>query len=320
MRGNRGRGIATPWLWDNVREGAGRPLPKWARWLIDLGAWLPTHSGEEGLVRAVVAVPVRDYAGVLAAAGALAGAIGSATTPDLDEHLAELASLPEGTPMRCREANGNNMSFKKFVGMEERSGDIYVCLSGGYSRIASQSRYIAALPADSEPFVRTRTICEREGFVAAITDGDAIEHAFPQDAACAVVGIKAHLEREFELSLQFGSLQGTLQDLVRAAELMPHAADGFRSRILSASGTPDREVIDNTSGAVILDGHAAILRWRSAAYARPWLGVLDRTNPGAERARDALIGERASSIDDIRPPVGPPPAGIELLCYVEPSP
>lgn len=316
-------GDAASWHWDEllyVEAGQVRGLPRWARWLIDLGDWLASYSPAEGVARAVVSVPTRRFAGVLAAAGIVTGAARRAALRDPAEQLARLAALPRNTPVRYREGNSNKASSGRFEGIVPERGEDHVRLIGGYGRAASQCAYIEPLPEGCDPFLGVREICKHLDFVGSLSGQDAVLHAFPQQVECTIVGTKSTIREEFGLPLRVENHEGTLEDVVRPAEMQQHPADGYRSRIVSAVTDPKTIRRGDTQGAVVLDGASAILRWRYAVRARPWLAVLDRTSSSADPAVSALLAERATGIADLSPTVSEAPPGIETLCYVEAEP
>lgn len=313
---------AASWHWGEllyVEADQARELPRWARWLIDFGDWLASCSSAEGVVRAVVSVPTRRFAGVLAAAGIVTGAARRTASRDPAQQLARLAALSRNTPVRYREGNSNKASSGRFDEVAPERGEDYVRLIGGYRRAASQCTYIEPLPQGCDPFLGRREICPHPDFVGSLSGQDAVSHAFPQQIECTIVGTKSTIQEEFGLPLRVENHNGTLQDVARPAEMQQHPADGYRSRIVSALADPKTSNSGDPQGAVVLDGASAILRWRHAARAHPWLAVLDRTSSSADPAVSALLQERASS-EDLSPPVGEAPPGIETLCYVEARP
>lgn len=311
---------AMTWRWGElmyVEDGDGRALPAWAEWLIGLGDWLASCPRSDRVARIVISVPTRRFVGALAAVGIVAGVASKDSSRDPYEHLARLASLSPNTPVRYRAGNSNKLKSARFDGIVLERGEEYVRLTGGYKRVSSQCAYIEPLPLDCEPFIRDREICEKPHFIEAVTGQDAVFYAFPQQVECTIVGTKSTIREEFSLPLRIKHLDAELQDLARPAEMQQHPADGYRSRIVSASLDAKIDGLGDPAGAVILDGPAAILRWRHVARTYPWLAIIDRTSSSAIPAWSALASERASSIDDLQPPVSEPPPGIEMLCYVE---
>lgn len=323
MTARRQVGDAASWHWDEllyVEAGQARGLPRWARWLIDLGDWLASCSPAEGVARAVISVPTRRFAGVLAAAGIVTGTARRTALRDPAEQLARLAALPKNTPVRYRQGNSNKASSGRLEGIAPELGEDHVRLIGGYRRAASQCAYIEPLPEGCDPFLGLREICKHLDFVGLLSGQDAVSYAFPQQIECTIVGTKSTIREEFGLPLRVENHGGTLEDVARPAEMQQHPADGYRSRIVSAAADPKTIRQGDPQGAVVLDGASAILRWRHAVRAQPWLAVLDRTSSSADPAVSALLAERAAGIADLSPAVGDAPPGIETLCYAEAGP
>lgn len=299
---------------DAAREIA-LALPGWAWWMIKVGQWLSREHDADRVVRIAISVPHRGYAAVLVAVGVVVGRCKSRASRDVNEHIEYLEATPLNTPVKSREACANRASYRRLLGFENRQdGNRYVCLSEGYKRATSHCSFIEPLSLNCPSFT-TRKICERPDFVAAATKLDPYEHGFRQVIECVLVGIKTDIGEELKLKLLVGNNVGFLQDLVRVDEYVQHPSDGYRCRLVSAVAEPTS--FGDTTGPVIFDGASAVLRWRHAARNRPWLAVLDRTAASADPARDAIIADRAMSIEDLPLPLGETPAGIEALCYVE---
>lgn len=294
-------------------------LPGWSWWMIKLGQWLSNEHklsdkhGTGQVVRIVTSVPHRGYAAVLVAVGVVVDSCARKAIRDVNEHLKYLQTVPLNTPVKYREASGNKVSYRKLLGFEDR----YICLSGGYKRATNQCSFIEPLPPDCPPF-RVREICDRPDFICAATKLDPYEHGFRQTAECALVGIKADIVEELELELSAGNSIGSFQDLIRVCEHMKHPSDGYRCHLVSAVAEPGEVTsLEDNVGPVIFDGANAFLRWHHTARDRSWLAVLDRTAASADPARDAIIADRAMSVEDLTLPLGDTPAGIEVLCYAK---
>lgn len=305
-------------------EGTDRiRLPRWARWLVELGKWIGTVGGREQLVRVAVSVPHRGFAAVLAALGVVAGAYRSGLPPSPADRLRFFSSLTPGTPVRYRSGDTTGKyDCAEFTIVELVAGTPHIRLSGrnlNYIREVSRFRYVQPLPPDVDPPAYSREICEAPDFVASATGLDPIEHGFPARLECVMIGTKAALEDELRIELAVGGEVGRLQDIVRCSELL-NPADGYRSRTVSAYSEPDRAQIGCPVGGTILDGPSAILRHRHLASDVPWIALIDRTHPRAVDARDAVMADRASSLEDVVLPFGDPPTGVEALGFVDDRP
>ena len=82
----------------------------------------------------------------------------------------------------------------------------------------------------------------------------------------------------------------------------------------------DGQEVAVPEGVTILDGPSAIVRHRHVASGRPWIALIDRTHRRAVDARDAILADRASSLEDVVLPIKPPPPGVEALCFVDDKP
>ena len=298
-------------------------LPGWVTWLIDLGRWVATAGDSERLVRVAISVPHRRFAAVFAALGVASGAYRPGVPSDAGERLRFFSSVEPGTPVRYRRGDSANaFECARFLAVDHSVGMHVIKLSTrklDYSREVSRFPYIQPLPPGINPPARSRPICQSPDFVRSATGLDPIEHGFPSRLECVMIGTKTLLEDELGVGLASSGYEGGLQDLLRCTGLL-NPADGYRSRLLSASSDPDPDMIGYPEGAVILDGPSAVVRHRHAAYGRPWVAVIDRTSRRAMDARDALLADRASSLEDVVVPIGAPPPGIEALSFADDRP
>ncbi len=304
-------------------EGTGIvQFPGWATWLMKLGVWVARTANSGHLVRVAVSVPHRGFAAVFAALGIAAGTYRSSLHTDPNDRLEYFSSLAPGTPVRYRLGDSTDRyECAEFVSVEPVAGTPYIRLSArtlNYIREMSRFRFIEPLPSGIPAPARSRTICKAPSFVESATGQDPIEHGFSTRLECVMIGTKIVLESELQIELVAGGERGILQDLWRCSELL-NPADGYRSRIVSAYSEPDSEMVDRPEGGAVLDGPSAIM-YRHLVSDRPWIALIDRTHRRAMDARDAILVDRASSLEDIDLPIGYPPPGVEALGFIDPLP
>ena len=297
---------------------------------MDLGRWVARSAEGGSLVRIAVSVPHRGFAAVFAALGIASGAYRLGLPSDAGQRSRFISSIAPGTPVRYREGDSAKVfECAQLVGVvDDRLTGMRIIklarkkLTGkktDYSRDVSRFRYIQPLaPGVNQP-VHSRPICHAPDFVQSATGLDPIEHGFPTRLECVMIGTKDVLENELRLKLAAGSETGTLQDILRCGELL-NAADGYRSRLLSAYSDPDSEMVGSPGGGIILDGPSAIVRHRHVASGHPWIALIDRTHRRAVDARDAILADRASSLEDVTIPIRCPPPGVEALSFADDLP
>lgn len=294
-------------------------MPEWARWLMDLGRWLAKDRQPGKVARAAISVPTRGYAALFAAMGIVSGSYRSGVL-SVGERLRMLSRLNAGDPVRyCKGDEDLKVSRGKFRKVEKEplfdSGDCVYLAEGKekeYGREVRQFHYIEPVGAEEE-FSLDRPVCHSPDFVKAAMGIDPISQGFFSRLECVIIGNKTALAEELELELRADGVSGKVQDVLRVHEYRPK--DGFRSRMISFQADVRSELVGKPFGGVVMDGSRSFLRWRGMARRDPWLAVIDRTNPTAGVARDAIVSGLASSLEDANPPVGEPPSGIEAIFY-----
>ena len=298
-----------------------RPLPRWARWFIELGrevveAQAALPDGER--VVAVASAPTRGYAALSAALGASAAAFEDWRPEDMRSHFERLANLPPGTLVTWRE--GGYIKCGQLDGAEFIAGDDYLRMNGGsYRRKWNMTQEIHQLGEGEEPFMKRR-LTVAAGFVEGSLAVDPYLHALHSSPTCVIVGVKSLLIDELtaqRFSCASGAT-GTLQDLLRCRAVGNGAATHYRSELVAAYGSEvPMRLQDATPKVVICDGASASLRWRSRFPHSPVLTVLDRASRQSIDAESALMGDRSMSVSDLSLMPEPVPPAIELLAFVE---
>jgi hypothetical protein len=131
-----------------------------------------------------------------------------------------------------------------------------------------------------------------------------------------VVGSKRVLEDEFT-STCLGTGRGG--PTVTAAQVVrPRLQPGlpYRSELLAATAEVLPKRAERVVPVAVLDGPAAILRWRHRIPSRTRVMILDRSAASADAVVEAVIADRARSFRDSPELFPPAPNGIEVLAYV----
>ena len=312
-------------------------LPAWADFFIKLGsavAFAPVPL-DHRLVVAVVA-PTRLLAAALVGTGVVLERAGLDT--ESNRYFDYLASLPPGTPLRCRE--GGRWYPAQFVGVE-------VCdaISPGkrYIRVQWQSREAGSGSSLIPPnAVENITIAEAipgrklpkklkghridvnksflEKWLGLI---DPYLFAFQCQLDCVIIGHIPRLDDEITgtrliFPTATGNVCGTLQDLLRVKRFSK-PGEGFRSEIVPTYG---RTVPRGPEPAVVVfDGIAGFYKYRDTWPRAHRILVLDRTD---HRLHEAVVELRSAYLYRVNSDVPASvyrelkvPAGVELLCFEE---
>ena len=102
-----------------------RHCPAWLTFFFQLGQRVAAAHEEGTKTCAVVIPPVRSFAALFSATGAVVGVATTARAiPDIDTHFSSLASLKPGTPLVVK--MGEKIYAARFSGATERSGASYI--------------------------------------------------------------------------------------------------------------------------------------------------------------------------------------------------
>ena len=306
-----------------------RPIPIWARWLIEAGtAAVEAQASLDPAQRLVMAisVPVRDFAAAFVAAGATASLYRAWAPEDAASHFEKLAKVPAGTYVAYKAEKGLKSGILDGI-KREKDGELYVSIGGGkYLRRWNMCGEIHPLSPGEAPWPGKKRISEAGEFVQAALGVAADNYALSSSVTCLLVGPKAKLIDEltgqrFAAGPRSGTSprpEGTLQDLLRCRAAGGGAGSLFRTDIAGAQAPVSEQLGGLEPGAVVLDGPSAFLRWRHEFRSAPLIAILDRTAPGSSAAADAFIGDRAKSLRDTDAGLaGPVPSGVEVLAFVE---
>lgn len=280
----------------------------WARNLIHIGRKLADAPNDSPLTFAL-SLPILDFAGPLIAAGFIAerahlrlrGAAGSPVyAPERAQLFRQLCALPIEMPVFLRLPEGKTVRAA-FHGVKEDHGEPWALIrfqqaSKGacrqYINEANVHRviFVTGLDAEATENMIGRAADVRlglaEGFIA---DGFACrELIFRSASECALVGVVKTLTeelREANLGASNGdgsTTVGTLQDIVRAANLMP-ADEHFRTKLFTIMAGA-QETAQWNPALAIFRGSSAYLKQASRFPAAHHVALLSPTESNFEAA------------------------------------
>lgn len=301
------------------------PLPHWATWLINLGAWAASLGARYERAVIAVSVPSRTHTAVLAACGV----VHRSFLPQLDASSQNLqfnraAKISSGTPVRLIPVSGDAV----FTGIFQ--GAFQDCHGSRY-RISGSS-----LPADRYRLEVLRwpdTAAELFGHhctQSRLTAPSSVMELLPGPAAdfygfstmsCTIVGATSSLEEESEALVAVSETDAALplRSLFRPRRISD-SLNPYRSLLLPGRSDPEdfrQQVLGRHPPVSILDGAATVCRWLGARMAPVTLAVVERTSPASYAAAEALFQVRSRSTDDLPLPeqLVSIPSGIEVLSW-----
>ncbi|MEU2612157.1 hypothetical protein ABZ570_11315 [Micromonospora sp. NPDC007271] len=275
--------------------------PPWLTFFFRLGQ-LMAACHEEGLrACAVVVPPVRSFAAVSAATGAVVGvAMTAEAVPDVESHFRALSSLPHGTSLVVK--MGERIYAAKFTGVIERSGASFLRIeyngmkqllpkaqcrraqvgSGGKRSLPKR----AQSPQNPDALLIQRALGPHASQFLSVPTVDAV-----------LVGQLSLLEQEITSvevrPVGTETATATLVDLLRPSRLLP---DGGipRSLVLSDRISEFELPVADTPHVVVFDGGRAFSRYRSEFRLSSWIAILDRCSPTFQEGIDVANQEFAT--------------------------
>lgn len=302
------------------------PLPGWAAWLSELGAW----AGElalEGIRGAIaLSVPAREYASVLVGCGAVYATfqpqLNASSGGSQFHNVAKLATRHYAVRLISVQDS------RAFVGIlnhavSKRNRDGYNV--GGVWFPADRYRIDVLRWPDAPGDFMGRHPIPQEVIVpdgaTGLLPGAAADFYGFSSLQCVIVCSGSAVQQECEALVASSETTRLLplSDLLRPRTVR-NTARQFRSVLLSAWEDPDsyrQLVVSRKPKVAILDGAASVSRWFGAGLAPLTVGLVERTAPSAETAADVLYRYRARSLRDLPLPedLARVPAGIEVLAW-----
>ncbi|MEU9674450.1 hypothetical protein AB0D92_13030 [Streptomyces parvus] len=302
------------------------PLPIWAVWLAELGAWAAQLATQGTSSTIAISVPAREFASVFVGCGAVYAAFepqldtspqgsqfGSATRLDPGIHLVRLVST--------HKTAGFVGILNEVTSKNNREGYIV-----GGSWIPADKYRIDILnwPDETSEFIGKSRIQERIEIpvdAEGLLPGASADFCGFSALHCAIVGNSTVVQQESDtlIATSMTAEPVPLSVLLRPRTIHEKARQ-FRSVVLPAREDPEnyRELVAGRKPrVVILDSATAVCRWLGAEMSPVTVAVVERTAPSSEAAADALERHRARRLRDLPLPtdLAHVPAGVEVLAW-----
>lgn len=302
------------------------PLPTWAVWFAELGAWAAqlAMQGISGTI--AISVPTREFASVFVGCGA----VHAAFEPQLD-------TSPQGSQFDSAIRLESGRHVVRLISTQSTAGFVGIlneavsknCREGyivGGSWIPADRYRIDILnwPDNPADFLGKSRIKEHMDMPAG---ADALLPGVPADFCgfsalhCAIVGNSTAIQQESEtlIASSIATEPVPLSALLRPRAIQEKARQ-FRSVLLPAREDPEdyRELVAGRKPrVVILDSAATVCRWLGAEMSPVTVALVERTAPSGEAAADALERFRARRLRDLPLPadLARVPAGVEVLAW-----
>jgi hypothetical protein len=260
-----------------------RQPPAWLAFFFQLGQRVAAVHEEGAKTCAVVIPPVRSFAALFSATGAVVGVATTADAiPDVETHFGSLASLEHGTPLVVK--MGEKIYAAKFSGVTERAGVSYIKIEyDGMTQYLPKQECLRvqvgsggkrSLPRSARIFQRGSTRA-----IEVLLGSDAVEFLSVPTVDTVLVGQVSLLEQELA-SIRIRPedepvATAPLGALLRPSRFLP---DGGipRSLLLSDRVYEFELPVADTPHVAVFDGGRAFSRYRSQFRESSWIAVLDR--------------------------------------------
>lgn len=304
-----------------------RPLPLWAKFVVDIGfrVWKLDH--DRAATIALVAPDKRYISPLLAASYVICKAHSDLSPEGAKNYLRWLSSLPKGTSVMLRKGDKIQRGW-----LQPRRGDcigVQTESKSGGSTVhiipESKSARIGVLPADIESLPKNQTGYDLRGNVdflrTLLPDIDPLAYLSLSSNDCLIIGQIQRLKKEivesgFAAKKTEGFVEGCLQDILRVRRF-GGKLENCRTTIHKRSGreAPDYPS-DEDPKLVLFDGALPFLKWHNLHQASHHVVILDYHDYQFGDALEALRQESLmrgqdldfSDIDQI-------PPGVELAGF-----
>ena len=308
-----------------TEQGQRVPLPNWAAWLANLGAWAATSAVAGGKGVVAVSVPAREYAGILVGCGV----VHAAFRPQLNaasegNQFKSAAGLQSQSMVRLVPTQGTASFVGVFHGasLDYRGEEVFHV---GGSRFPADRYRIDVLHwpdchSELQNMPHHQPIRVPDGIQKLLPGLDA-DFCGYSALHCVIVGSATRIEHEAEtlVAATPSSVPIPLSSLLRP-RVVRDTGRQYRSLVLPSREDPEdyRELVGSLNPAVtVLDGAATICRWLGADMTPMTVALVERLGASSEAAADLLEHYRARSLRDLPLPVDltQVPEGIEVLAW-----
>lgn len=306
------------------------PLPRWARFLIEIGRSAVRAASDDGLLTVALALPTRRFAACLVASGGVISAYEGADAFSLRAHFARVAAAPIDTPLRL--TSRSRVFRGRLRGV--RSGptepligvQVEDARSGGLIRWIPLSlcRDVELADEDAEfelpQHAKGQALPHMSGFLRTVLAPlDTRGYLLSGEIECAITGSVRTLMAEAQEDVLAARREGTapvavgnLNDIlqIRRLSTAPHTA----LVPATARRSPRQQRVEPI--LLVHDGATGYLRSGRPSSTPVMVVVLDRTEPRFDEAVAQLDQDFVRRTDDqaLNLDGGVPP-GVEVLSF-----
>lgn len=317
---------------------AGRLLPDWARFMVQLGQHLAQQPVIQGALTAALSVPTREYAAVLAALGVAHACRHDQPAEFFDEAWAQLsahpdAPLPASYRLHDKPQDGElvraftHPEFGRCLSVElpttvkQRNSGIRE--KSVYTVPRSRSDLLARLTKEHAK-TKHRKLTYSSALQEKLLEGcDQHRYLFTPRQDGVLIGVESWLKNEVALPLYLREPHGhehggSIEDMVRVTEWNPGGKGNNFAFVPQTSETPADLAQAEQFRMAIFDGAGAYLRGHTQLRRAHHLVINDRARTEGQitLAASVVNGAYEDRNEDDEPtlPFSVPP-GIELLMF-----
>lgn len=322
-------------------EGEWHPLPVWANFFLELGAFAAVQPLQPERSVIAVSVPTRAFAAAFAAVGVIKKNLGARTNRTSSEHFEFLSNLPLGTSVKCVEKGKQKTYLLR--GTRQFGDEVRLVIQMSGKRDGNAQRFI------SEKFCTEIQPLENGNFAAPTLDdlpkrqkgkrihevsdfgrkflSIAAETSFSLETTlnCLLIGRRNILHEEIyntNFSIPSQNIYqeaGVLQDVLRVRQFYPteqpsnceFLPSDARSKSLKKNLRADAPI-------AVFDGANGFLKLRDHLRRSHWIALLDRTETNYSAAIEQLNADFINRESDEIPVSFPNlPPGLEAMFYTE---
>lgn len=296
----------------------------WARHLVRIGRMF-ADAGSDSPLTFALSLPLLNFAGPLIAAGFIAerahrrigeGAASDVYAPERAQLFRQLCALPLETPVFLRLNSGETV-HAVYQGVREEYGEHWALIRREKKSKGSGTEFINEAKVHRVIFVAGLNVRATEDAIGRIAnvrlglaegliadDFASRELFFRSRSECALIGVVKTLTGELcdtKIGARNGdgsATIGTLQDIVRAANLIRRADEHFRTKLFTVKAEA-RETAQWSPALAIFRGSSAYLNQGARFPAAHHVALLSPTERNFEAAVVALNEAFLRKVGDI---------------------